>query len=55
MINEKLNDDTGRQVEKAIKTVGGKISCSGKKGKGCTIISHTMKFCISVISNQNFI
>lgn len=34
LINEELSDDTDKQVEKAIKASGGKITRTEKKGKG---------------------
>lgn len=34
LINYTLSDDTDRQVEKAIKAAGGRISSNGKKGRG---------------------
>ncbi len=34
LINEELSDDTDKQVEKAIKAAGGKVTRTKKKGKG---------------------
>ncbi|MFT7461197.1 MAG: hypothetical protein ACI909_003894, partial [Planctomycetota bacterium] len=34
VINEALSDDTDKQVEKAIKAAGGKVTRTKKKGKG---------------------
>lgn len=34
VINEKLSDDTDRQIEKAVREAGGKIDSGGRRGKG---------------------